>query len=111
MVADGLYNSFSYNVISAAASGQRVGGRPSHPHLAVEAGGDPVGPRLQPKVHADGLADNEGGLQAEQLRDLLRGGHLQGARLQHHVRTLRRNDPHVLLPQQAHHDRHRHWQQ
>lgn len=58
-----IYNQqISYNVVPAAAPRQRLVSGPGHPNRRREAGGDPLRPRLEPALHADGRNNHEGSL-------------------------------------------------
>lgn len=78
---------------------------PGNSELAIKAGRDKVRDRLERKMHANGLNDNKSGPKTVQIRNILRGGHSEGAGFQHNVRVIRPNDSDVLLPQQARDDR------
>jgi hypothetical protein len=58
-------------------------------------------------MHANRLNDNKSGPKTVQIRYILRGRHSKSARFQHNVLVIRPHDHHVLLPKQAHDDRHR----
>ena len=62
-------------------------------------------------MHENGRSVVQGSREGEELRRHLFGRHYASARLQQNVRAVRSVHVHVLLPQQAHHDRSGHGQQ
>lgn len=62
--------------------------RSGHLNRRRKASCHQIRPRLEPKLHADGLDHHEGGIQIKQFRRILRGGHHKSTRLQPNVRAL-----------------------
>ena len=101
----------AHHVLHAATPAQRVASGPGHPVRGGPGCGNSVRPRLGPVLHEDGRSAVRHRREGEELCRHLSGGHHRSARLQQDVRTVRPVHYHVLLQEQAHHDRLGHRQQ
>lgn len=98
-----------HHVVHDAAPSQWLAGGPGYNVRGGPCCDHPLWSRLGPHMHGHGWNAISSSRKGKELCYGIPCGYQQGARLQQDVRAVRPVHVHVLLPQQAHHDRSGHW--